>query len=158
MTPKDYAKYMAAEAVANGYYQASVTDLGRLHNVAPALDAFSTRLLAIGQQHASTLSAIASEVMRFDGYGDNIDLYDYADLVSQRITDAQLRTSAANLKAAISQAVAAEYHTEAYQRAHGLSIYMPSKTRYMRDAARSYPGLQLSAVTRWKEWLGSQPY
>jgi len=133
----------------------SSIDMRRLEPVASALDALAVRLIAIGKNYPTQLTDIYSTVEGSD-YGDHrADLYDYADLLSTKINDGTLRTAASQLKTAISSSVTANYPTGSHAR--GISIYQPTKTAYTRDAASSYPGLQLSADTHWNEWLAGQP-
>ncbi|MHB0939829.1 MAG: clostripain-related cysteine peptidase [Armatimonadota bacterium] len=136
----------------------SVIDLRKLGPVAAALDAFSGRLRSIGGSHAAQLSRIYDDVEEFGYWWDDhrVDLYDYANRVAA-INDSSLRTAAGQLKTAIDAAVTAEYHNTQSPGAHGISIYLPQKAAYTRDAAASYPGLKLSADTRWNEWLANQP-
>jgi len=137
----------------------SVIDTRRLGTVATALDALSGRLISIGKNYPSQLSTIYSSVQSF-GYAfddHRVDLYHYADLLSNNINDGNLRNAAGQVKTAITSAVTTNLHSPSRPDAHGISIYLPTKTAFNRDAASSYPGLQLSADTRWNEWLANQP-
>jgi len=137
----------------------SVIDLRRLGALATALDTLAGRLKSIGKNYPSQLSNIYNSVQAF-GYAfddHRVDLYHYAELLSNNINDGNLRTAATQLKSAISSAVTTNLYSTLRPNAHGIGIYLPTKTAYNRDAAGSYPGLQLSADTRWNEWLANQP-
>ena len=139
----------------------SVIDLHKLGPVAAALDAFSGRLRSIGGNNATQLSRIYDSVESFGYWWDDhrVDLYDYANRVAA-INDSSLRTAAGQLKTAIDAAVTVEYHNNLSPGAHGISIYLPKKVVYnsIRDKIyESYSGLQLSADTKWNEWLAGQP-
>lgn len=140
----------------------SVIDLRNLAPVAAALDAFAGRLRSIGGNYAAQLSRIYDDVQSFGYWFDDhrVDLYDYADRVSAAINDGQLDSAAAQLKAAIDNAVTAEFHHSMSPGAHGISIYLPKKAVYTNTRDRidkAYSGLQLSADTKWNEWLAGQP-
>lgn len=139
----------------------SAVDLGRLNSVGSALDILSSRLLTVGKNYPNQLSAIYNSVEAFTGgigQDHRVDLYDYADRLKGQISDSAVRTDAANLETAVSQAVLTNHHNGELPNAHGISIYLPTKTEYMRNAATSYSGLKLSADTHWNEWLANQPY
>jgi len=141
----------------------SAVDLPNLGPVQDALDAFSRRLISVGGNYGTQLSRVYDNVDSFSYWFDDhrVDLYDYADRVSAVINDSSLDNAAGQLKTAINNAVTASYHIDngpgESPGAHGLSIYLPQKVAYNRDAAGSYPGLMLSADTKWNEWLASQP-
>jgi len=158
MTPGELANSITNAVYtdwSNSYLRLAAIDLRRLEPVASALDALSVRLIAVGRNYSTQLAEIYSSV-EGSFWGDHrADLYDYADLLGARINDSTLRSAASQLKTAINSAVTANYPTGG--KAHGISIYLPTKTAYNRDAASSYPGLQLSADTHWNEWLAGQP-
>jgi hypothetical protein len=137
----------------------SVIDLRRLDAVASALDALSGRLLAIGDNNTAKVQSAYESAQQFGYSWDDhrVDLYHYADLLSSKISDSQLRSAASQLKTAVTSAVTTNLQTSLRPHAHGISIYLPTITAYNRDAAGSYPGLQLSIDTRWNEWLANQP-
>jgi hypothetical protein len=57
---------------------------------------------------------------------------------------------------AVQEAVVANYNGSWHPNAHGVSIYVPTRSVYSRVAA-SYIPLALSKATRWDDWLGVQP-
>ena len=169
MDPAEFANFMTKDicdywvSTYNSYSDPapvlSTINLARLDGVAAALEAFSNRLVSVGKNYPEKLTEVNAAVQLFDaGNSDRrVDLYNYADLVKTKINDSQLDSYADNLKTAISQAVTENQHTPANPEAHGISIYQPGKTYFMRYAAGSYATLQLSAVTHWNEWLANQP-
>jgi hypothetical protein len=165
MTPKQFANDMSQEIY--NYWAANylnpageaTIDLTRLGNVASALDALSSRLLTIGSNYSTQVKDAYSTVESFGAFGDHrADLYNYAELLAAKINDDQLRSAAGSLKSAIQAAVSANMHPTNRPNVHGLSIYLPTRSDFIRDGgATSYSALELSADTQWNEWLTSQP-
>lgn len=132
----------------------SVIDVAGLSQLATALDAFAGTLIANASSQSVPLSKARSEAESFKYY-EYKDLYHYAALVKQYATNSKVRSAAANVMTAVTGAVVGEDHGDEHPNAHGISIYIPTRSSYIRVAGQYQP-LALAQSTRWDEWLLAQ--
>lgn len=137
------------------YVTYSVVDTSALAGVVTAVDRLAGALSSVASSYPTECAAARNEA---DAYTDRDykDLYDYAALIKAKVPKTTVRDAADAVMASVNQAVVAEYHASGHPNAHGLSIYVPSPSSYVRSGA-SYRALALSLQTQWDEWLGRQP-
>ncbi|MHB0935768.1 MAG: clostripain-related cysteine peptidase [Armatimonadota bacterium] len=158
MTARELAVTMARETL--NYYGTSsdithsVLAVGELEGLAAAVDAFARALIPVASSHGAQLAAARSEAEAYK-YSEYKDLYDYARLVTAKVGDAKVRSAADGVMAAVHRAVIAEYHGSWNAGSHGVSIYIPTQTAYVRYGGE-YPLLDFGQRTMWDEWLGKQ--
>ncbi len=158
MTARELSIMMARETLA--YYGTasdithSVLAVGKLEELASAVDAFAQALIPVASSKGAELATARNEAESYK-YHEYKDLYDYASLVKANVSDSRVRTAADRVMAAIHQAVVAEYHGNGNPRSHGVSIYIPTQTGYVRTGAE-YLLLDFTQRTTWDEWLGKQ--
>lgn len=83
----------------------------------------------------------------------DMDLYDLAYEMSQRVSDPAVVETSLAVMAAIDSVVLNEWHTEAYHDAHGITIYMIEKASQIDDAHAYYQGLGFAQLTHWDELI-----
>lgn len=83
-------------------------------------------------------------------YSDNVDLYHFADLITQYVPDSTIVNNANDLKTKITSSVIAEWHGPSRPNSHGLAIYFPEGY-----VSSSYNGsvIDLPQDTTWDEFL-----
>lgn len=132
----------------------SVIDVAELPQLATALDTFAGTLIANAGSQAVPCSKARDEAESFKYY-EYKDLYHYAALVKQYATNSKVRAAADNVMTAVTGAVVGENHGNEHPNAHGISIYIPTQSAYIRIAGQYQP-LALARATRWDEWLLAQ--
>ncbi len=120
-----------------------------LINVSDAVDYFAQQLINKMLQYHAEMEQARNNVQEFY-YTYYIDLYHYAELIYQQISDPDIREAAQWLMENISKAVIYEGHDSGNPNAHGLSIYFPAtQTEYDSQ----YENLDFAADTNWDEFL-----
>lgn len=83
-------------------------------------------------------------------YDDYRDLYDFARLVNQNVSNQQVRTAAHSVMSAVNTAVIHEAHAGSQVgNSHGLSIYLPSP----HQSLSAYSTTQFAGATQWDEMI-----
>ena len=136
----------------------SAIDMSRIDAIASAID----------QVVSHMMNAYAEYGTVWDVYDDvcwvledlQVDLFDLAEKLHAVEGDPQIRNDLTELMNAIENAVIAETHGSHYDRAHGLSIYLPGLDAYTAygyhfepDYSDSNYGLDFSEETLWDEFL-----
>ncbi|MFH1586879.1 MAG: clostripain-related cysteine peptidase [Candidatus Diapherotrites archaeon] len=149
-----YADFYTNE-VPNPYTTLTAIDLSKMDPMSNAFRIFAASLKAELQQHWPEIgkSLIYSESFAtVEGIAavkilSVNDLLDFADIVRQKVDSQQLGTSVEALKAAVKDAVIAEYHGTEHPYATGLTMYFPDDEILYRD---QYP--QLSKFGKDSGW------
>ena len=167
VTPQSYAVSMAT-AIQN-YWMThpdagiapaqSAIDLSKIGAVATRLDTFAANLLSVKTSQQTQLYTAWSTAQKFSGVTyPNLDLYDYATQVASQVNNSKVDASAAALEQAINAAVLYNGHDNLRPNAHGLAVFIPNQSFFVRNASYNYSGTQLAQDTQWNEWLAAQPY
>lgn len=88
--------------------------------------------------------------------GDQVDLYHFVDLMDKlryRLLKPELHKAAQNVKEHLEETIVAEHHQIGHRKAHGLSIYFPSKKSDSYDSSYSNSNLDFTNETHWDEFL-----
>jgi len=80
--------------------------------------------------------------------GDFVDLYNFTQLLKDKVSNATIKTKADSVLDAINGLVISEGHGTIHSNAHGVSIYYPKKYEKY-----SYVGLDFACDTLWDEFL-----
>jgi hypothetical protein len=133
----------------------SAVDTSKLGALATSMTTFANSLLAHASDSRSQLASARDSAENYDpnaGYGDFKDLYDYADMVKNKVTPADLKTAAGNVQQALQAALIDNQHGPNHPRSHGLTIYVPTVANYQSN----YPNLAFAHNTTWPQWLTGQ--
>jgi len=158
MTARELSITMARETL--NYYGTSsdithsVLAAGELEGLASAVDAFARALIPVASSRGAELASARNEAESYK-YPEYKDLYDYARLVRAKVSDTSVRNAAERVMAAVHQSVVAEYHGNWNADSHGVSIYIPTPTAYVRFGSE-YSALNFGQQTMWDGWLGKQ--
>ncbi len=126
----------------------SAIDLSQMSNLAAAIDNFATAM-------SSNWSEIKSCRENSQEYYtiEHIDLYHFADLVSNNVTDSAIVARADAVKTAVNNGVIAEYHGTGQVYSNGLAIYFPNREDGFYERCYEGATYDLSADTGWDEFL-----
>ena len=81
------------------------------------------------------------------------DLYDMAYEISLRVDDPEIITLSEEVMAAIDDVVLDEWHMNAYQDVHGITIYLITKADKIDEAHEYYQTIGFSDLTQWNEFI-----
>ena len=139
----------------------SYLDLSKMDGVRAALEAFGVALLPHINNQAAVIAAARTNAVHYgEGaalYEGFLDLYGFADNIAATTTQADMKTAANNLKAALvgpggailqnGQGASDEANS------HGLSVYIPAPGNYLS----AYGSLALAAdAPHWRLFIQSQ--
>ncbi len=176
MTPKQFCEVIVENFHPYGPWRApptipkqeasdtlSVIDTSQVRNVVIEVDRFATALKSIFPVRRERVTSALQVTEQFSGEFDfigisffsNIDLWDFADKVSNIIALNDVRSSAAAVKRAVDNAVIIECHgsdpTQGdHPNAHGLAIYMPQRISEYNDI---YDTIDFAKDTQWDEFI-----
>ena len=141
----------------------SVIDTSQVEPVVAATNEFAAALKSVFPLRRQRVMSALQFTEQFSGqldfigisYYSNIDLWDFADKVSNIIALNDVRDSAAMVKSAVDSAVLFERHGNDpsegdHVNAHGLSIYMPQRSTEYND---KYDNIDFSKDTQWDEFI-----
>ncbi len=80
---------------------------------------------------------------------DYIDIYDFARLIKNNISNSSIQNKAQEIMNSFSSVIIAEGHTSFFSNAHGLSIYYPYPINYLN----SYGNLLFAQDTYWDDLI-----
>lgn len=160
----DYFMYFLQEVVGDeDVYGLGVMDLSQSAQMLDALNTFST---TVSQNPPAFLSDIAdarNNTISYGGFSDpqvqdifsSIDLYQFADLLTQLSPDPDLTSAAEGIKTAINDFVIYEDHVKALDGSHGVSIYFPRTQKAYQFAGfhKRYPVEIASSLDSWVQFL-----
>jgi hypothetical protein len=143
----------------------SATDLTKIVNLIAAIDDFSIKLNETETLYHEQISMCRNQTVGYEGpyandLGYFVDLYDFAQQISQHISDSELTSAALQVMATISVGnvtIAQANKTDADS--HGLSIFFPdNKTDFYRPRdGDSYAGIyeksSFAIDTLWDELM-----
>jgi hypothetical protein len=133
----------------------SAIDTSKLNTLGVSMDTFATSLLAHATDSAAALATARTSAENYapsEGYSDFKDLYDYADIVKNGVSPADLKTAAGNVQQAITSALIDNKHGPNHPRSHALTIYVPPASGYLT----TYGNLAFAQNTHWSQWLTGQ--
>jgi hypothetical protein len=122
------------------------------------MGALNTAVSALGKQISSLSSAQKTKVVKAISKTQNFTDADYGDLedfLSNLQGTSMDSNVVGNLKTASSDFVIANQATSKYSKAHGVSIWLPSKTRQYTEYAKDYAPLKFNQNTGWGSALAS---
>ncbi len=146
----------------------SATDLSRVDAVQSGLDSLARAIMedpdGSGPQQSVLNSARADIIsarnasQRFAGTRANLDDYrdafHFAQLLKDAINDPEVDSACDSVMAAISNAVVQEFHSSDLPNAHGLTIWLPDRSRF-NNSIRHYADHSFPRQTQWDEFLGA---
>jgi hypothetical protein len=176
MTPKEFGEVIIYHFKAYGPWRAppeipkqeasdtlSLIDASQINKVAKAVDDLAKSLKSVFPIRRERVTGALQVTEQFSGqfdflgisYYSNIDLWDFADKVSNIIVFDDVRNSAAAVKTAVESAVLLERHGSdptqgEHPGAHGLAIYMPQRTS---EYNYNYDTIDFSKNTQWDEFI-----
>jgi len=136
-------------------YTLSAVDLGSTYtSLNTAVDDFAQALMDGLNTYRNQISQARLNTQNFLDR-EYLDLYDFANQVNLRITEAAINTSATAVMNEVDNVMIHEQHgSTSYSNAHGISIYFPASSG---DYDSRYDGvsnfLQFTQNNRWDEWL-----
>jgi hypothetical protein len=129
--------------------------ISQLNGVLTSLGSFSQLLLDNMSTCKSTLRTQAVSAQYYS-YSDYTDLYDFARLVYENISDSSIRAASLSLMNSISSFTAAEIHSyDSVTNSHGISIWLPGSRQYPGQAASYASKLDFPGVSNWDEFLAA---
>jgi len=127
---------------------------GRMDAVVSALDAWARALKTALPKERKKLAQAFGATESFWQVPYEKDLKDMVQEVNARVTDAQVKSTGNTLLAALNAAILAEWSTNAYPNANGITIYHIDKASQKSDPYYSqYKLFDLSGRTQWDEFL-----
>ena len=109
--------------------------------------------LYYGGGYKSAIDNVLANVEYFSS-SKSADIYHFAYLVKQYISDATVQNYAQQVMDALVAAVISEFHGSGHPNAHGLDVYFP-KTSSDYDSSYTSSGLDFVADTYWDEFLNA---
>jgi len=138
----------------------SALDIAGLDNLVRAIDGFTHKAdkewTALKNARGSTLQY---HQCMFSCW--SVDLGDFADEVYNRVTSADIKAAALDLKNAVSAFVIKEGHSVDREGSHGVSIYFPpdqtafngDPEHYGYEESNTYMPVDFVKFSRWDNWL-----
>lgn len=156
-------EYMASYKTSNSWYgppavtQASL-DLSRTETVVNAVDQLSAVLYQNMNTESQTVNYAMTNAQAYE-YDFYKDLYNFAELLSAKTTNREVKSKATNVMRAIKQAVVLSKNQGTKMKdSHGIAIYAPKKHEYKTHYAKT----EFAKNTGWDEMLnryyGSSSY
>lgn len=147
-SPNMTAKELGAKFV--NYYTGtditlSTVNIGQFDNLAQLVSDLGQILQS--PNYKDGVQYVMENVQRYEDY-DYVDLYHFAQLVSEQINDDNVKSKAQAVMYAINSVVTSEKHDDYVPDSHGISIYAPY---YNYDQA--YDDLIFSQNTQWDEFI-----
>ena len=144
-------------------YGLGAVDLSKIGNVITALDQLTETIKANPQASLSAVADARNNTIGYGGFDDpryydvwsSVDLYQFADLLSQISTSPEVQQAAQNVMQAVSDAVVAENHITTLDGSHGISIYFPRTYKAFKIVALNerYPVEQPASMAGWLDFL-----
>ncbi len=126
---------------------------GRWDALLSAVDEWSLALLdGLADNRSDYVRAMRS-TQGFSGSPGDMDLYDLAYEMSQKVSDPEVVATSLAVMAAVDGVVLDEWHTKANRDAHGITIYMIEKPSQIKEDHAYYQGLGFSLLTHWDEFV-----
>ncbi len=126
----------------------SAVDLSMMDNLRDSINAFSSALMNFNK----------SDILNIRNYSqtfhdnENIDLYDFTELIYNETDDSDVQTAAYNVMNAINTAVIASTCDDALPDAHGLAIYFPRRNALF-DTDYNAATIDFVQDADWDEFL-----
>jgi hypothetical protein len=149
--------YIASYPGNNSVTQSAV-DLSKMDALKSAVDLFAQKMMEKMETFRTVLQDQRNSTQSYDsGYPDYRDLYHFADLVEANVTGdegADIRTAAAGVKTALTNAVLAENHGRRgpVDNSNGLCIWLPDR-QYNSNYSGIYFGTSFAIDTQWNEFI-----
>lgn len=170
MTPAQVATYLAGDTCYT-WQRFGIRESLTLSAVRPAktvavvraLDRLARLLIASGKKYAPALRRARTEGLQFgmvtdhNGSTDLIDLGDYLQRLNRYLDDPTLHRATRECAHAIHDCVIANYTSQPYVFARGLSIYLPPATTMNPLYTRTYGAFALCKHSAWEKWLAVSP-
>ncbi|OFZ18484.1 MAG: hypothetical protein A2X94_00635 [Bdellovibrionales bacterium GWB1_55_8] len=132
----------------------SAFDLKNISPVTTSLRAFSTTLQDVVRQSRKEVLRSARSSLQFT-LTDYVDLGDFLAHLRNSAASAQLEAHSARLREALSSFIVANQATPRFQRASGVSIWIPTNRDLWDRFGREYERLRFHADTGWGTTLRS---
>lgn len=146
--------YYASIGFTSGLTQSAVA-LDQMDNVALAVDTFARALATANAQFSAQIVSARTQAQHY-AYFDNKDLFNFAQLISQLVPQANVTSAAQGVMTAVNSAVLVEDHNQALAKSHGLAIYIPNRSTFTLYAP-AYEQLEFARNTAWDDWLAISP-
>lgn len=166
---------MSGEAMAEtvvtqygNYYQPqtlptmAAVDTSSLSNLTTAVDTFSQKLIDSLSTSRADIETVRDDVEWYTSDSDPdvahlhnifIDLYHFAELVKQNISDADVVDSADSVMDNLNNSVIFNWYGGDHPNSHGMTVYFTKQDDPDRTYDSSYETLDFSARTQWNEFL-----
>lgn len=167
LSPRDLAgiivtKYFNSYPTSSGITQSAI-DLSALSTLISKIDNFTNKANTewSNLKDARKYTTVYHDPYCWTDTFWGVDLWDFADEVSNRVSSADIKTAAVELKNAIDNIIINELHSSDMAGSHGIAIYFPeTQTIYNNDP--DYPGYEGSnefmpvdfvKYRQWDNWL-----
>ncbi len=138
----------------------SVIDTSKINALNTAISGLSDALAAGGSEIAPAVQNARAFAKAYSLSSTRyyFDLYDVCTKLSASLPSSQTSVAAANVQAAISNAVVWEGHNSNSAGSHGVAIDFSPASRFNTNTyANDYANLQFAGSTSWNEWLAVAP-
>jgi hypothetical protein len=160
----DYFMYFLREVVGDeDVYTLGAMDLSQGAALTGALDQFKTVVSENPQAALSPIADARNNAISYGGFSDpqlqdifsSVDLYRFAELVTNISGDPALQQAAQGVMDAVNAYVIYQDHVEALEGTHGISIYFPRTFKYYKVGAfnERYPVESPPSMDPWVEFL-----
>jgi hypothetical protein len=135
----------------------SATDSSKLSSLKTATDNFAQKLKGKEDTFHDQISSARSDTEGYEGplqnyYGYYIDLYHFAQLVYERISDTEIRNAASDVMNQLSSAIIKKGHCQ-HPNSNGLSIFFPDTIGKYNTFQTAYGSTSFAADTQWDEFV-----
>jgi hypothetical protein len=159
-TPQQVAAFLTEEYVAsynggsNGRQDATFAafDLDKLPNLNSAITSLGSELSKLSLQERARVVRAARDTQNFS-FSDYGDLTDFLNLLEKEGITNLGETRFSNLRTALSQVIITHANTPNYNRAAGLSIWLPTSKGTYDSYSQLYSHLKFQTETNWSNAL-----
>lgn len=147
----DYGEANESYSFFGGTTQSAI-DLSMIDSLADSINVFASELI---DSDRSDVFTARRDSLEFD-YSEHIDLYQFAEFISDTAFDYDLQTAASNVLISIENSVIANFCDSFFTTAtgaHGLAVYFP-KNQFLFDKDYNGSIIDFSEDTEWDEFLG----
>ncbi|MBN1564003.1 MAG: hypothetical protein JXA10_09190, partial [Anaerolineae bacterium] len=160
----DYFMYYLEEVVGDeDVYGLGVVDLSESATMTNAINGFVRVANASPEAELSNIADARNNTISYGAFNDpqyqdvwsSVDLYEFADLLTQITRNEELQSAAEGIKRAIDSFVLYEQHVKALDGSHGVSIYFPRNFKAYKIGSfhERYPREAPPPMTSWINFL-----
>ncbi len=149
---EEYVKSYQGGSNGNSDVTFSVYNMAHLGELNQAITAFGADLQKLNSAERTKVIAAASGTQDF-AYADYGDLMDFVTLLKKADVKSIEPTSLAGIESSLKNFVSTNTVTPGFQRASGVSIWLPSSKYEYSTYSKRYEALNFSSTTKWGDAL-----